>query len=156
VNPRPRLGHLVAIPARGSPPPPTDIAGVDLVGAPCRIEMKEEGPATLLLFLSSSCDGCRALWEAAGSRSPLGVRDGDRVVVVVADQGREDIAAVRSLSRSVSPSPSVVVSSAAWGDYQVHGAPFFALVAGAAVVCEGVAIGVEQVADDVRRALGKI
>jgi hypothetical protein len=80
------------------------------------------GEPTLLAFLTSGCSTCAGFWETLGEpRLPPGVR----VVVVTHGAERERPAALRRLAP---PGIPVVMSSQAWKDYRVPGAPYFVLV----------------------------
>jgi hypothetical protein len=153
AGPAPSLEHLVAVPTYRDRPSTetTDLSGTDLAGQPVSVEVTAAGRRTLLLFLSSTCDGCRPLWEAANEPARWGLPAGGAVVVVTREA--EDVAALRRLAP---PGTVLVASEGAWGAYGAQGAPFFALVDGGRrrVVTEGVAWAVAQVASDVRRAVG--
>jgi hypothetical protein len=137
-----------------------DVSGVSLGGEPVEVPVLHTGRWTLLVFLSSSCHGCHQIWEVMADPVGSGLVTDELVVAVTRDPEHEDIGALRSLAPGTVP---VVMSSAAWADYRVQGPPFFALVDGSdavggddgavvRVATEGVAWGVSQIADDVRRA----
>jgi hypothetical protein len=87
---------------------------------------------TLLAFLTSGCSTCAGFWQTLGERRlPPGVQ----TVIVARGRDRERPAGLRKLAP---PGIAVVMSSQAWTDYQVPGAPYFVLVDGA-VRGEGVA-----------------
>ncbi len=87
---------------------------------------------TLLAFLSSGCSTCMGFWETlAEPRLPATVQ----TVIVTRGSDRERPARLRELAPDNVP---VVMSSKAWDDYGVPGAPYFVLVDGA-VRGEGVA-----------------
>jgi hypothetical protein len=136
--------------------PMADIAGVDPEGAALTIEVGETAAPVLLLFLSAACLGCRDLWEGtAALRAAL--PEGVRVVLVTRGPGAgtsaEDAAAIGALA----PADAVtVMSTQAFRDYRVDGPPFFCVVAGGRLRAEGVAWGVADTAEDVRRALGAL
>ncbi len=149
----PRLSGLVPVPTYvGSPATGVfDLGGVDLAGRPATVEVVGPGRWTLLLFLSSGCDGCREFFGAAGDPSSFGLAAEEAVVVVTRDPAQEDLGALAAL---ITPGTRVVLSSAAWSDYRVLGPPFFVLADGARsrAVTEGVAWGVAQVASHLRAA----
>jgi hypothetical protein len=177
VPPPELLGRLRPIPTYRDHPATTgcDIDGVDPAGARRSIGIVDSGEPVFLLFLSSSCQGCRDLWEGLDElRHALGPRV--RVVVVTRGPEQEDAATVARLASSAarvaSPvaSPSdpgahgsghgsghgaaeVVMSSQAYLDYGVGGPPFYALTLGREVRTEGVAWGVSETAGSVLRAL---
>lgn len=103
-----------------------DAVGVSLAGGP-----------TLLAFLSSGCTTCREFWPALGDR----VLDGVRVVAVTKDGSHESPARLRELATGDVP---LVLSSAAWTDFDVPGSPYFVLCEGGRVRGEGSATGWEQ------------
>lgn len=94
-----------------------------------------DGPAgfpTLLAFLTSGCSTCAGFWESLGERRlPPQVQ----TLIVTRGAEREQPAKLRSLAPEDVP---VIMSSPAWSDYQVPGAPYFVLVDGG-VRGEGVA-----------------
>lgn len=145
---------LVPIPTyRGQPPAvPGDLVGTDLNGDRLTVPVVGTDRWTILLFLSSHCDGCRVLWDGLASPDVFGPPEHLRVVPVTRGPEVESAAALRLV---VPPGVEPVMCEAAWSRYGVTGAPFFALVDGAGsgrVVTEGVAWGVEQTAGHVRRA----
>jgi len=148
-----RPSELVPVPTyRDSPATVvSDLAGVDLAGRPDTVTVVGPGRWTLLVFLSSGCDGCREFFTAAGDPRSAGLVTDESVVVVTADPDREDQAALTAL---VPPGARVLMSSAAWTAYRVAGPPFFVLADGSRprAVTEGVAWGVAQVASHLRAA----
>jgi len=176
------LGRLRPIPTYRDHPATTgcDIEGVDPAGARRSIGIVDSGEPVFLLFLSSSCQGCRDLWEGVDELlHALGSRV--RVVVVTRGPEHEDAAMVARLAAAAAAglaSPSdpeaygsghgsvhgsghgsglgaaeVVMSSQAYLDYGVGGPPFYALTLGREVRTEGVAWGVSETAASVLRAL---
>lgn len=154
----PPLEHLVAVPTRRGDraAPLPDLEGTDLAGAPTAVPLVGAARWTLLLFLSSRCDGCRSLWPAAASPADAGMESDEEAVVVTRDASAEDLGELRSLVATTGRATRVrlVMSSDVWRAYGVLGPPFFAVVDGedGSVVTEGVGWSVEQVARDVRRA----
>jgi len=144
---------LVPVPTfRGEPSTPaSDLSGVDPTGRPLEVRVLGVPGWHLVLFLSSGCEGCAEWWTARTDSHALGLSAGDAVIVVTKDPGDEDVATIGRLSAGSGP---VVMSSAAWRAYRVHGPPFFVLVDGrdARVATEGVAWGVEHLAGFVRQA----
>jgi hypothetical protein len=79
---------------------------------------------TLLAFLTSGCSTCAGFWDTLGEpRLPRGVQ----TLIVTRGAERERPARLRSLAPAGVP---VVMSSQAWEDYSVPGAPYFVLVDG--------------------------
>jgi hypothetical protein len=93
---------------------------------------------TLLAFLSSGCGSCLAFWDVFRDGGPVAIPGDARLVCVSKDAGEESVASIRRLAPADVPT---VMSSAAWHDYDVPVAPFFALIDGASgeVIGEGAA-----------------
>jgi hypothetical protein len=131
---------------RAAFPSVADLAGEGLDDDAVIVRVTGSPQRTLLAFLSSSCLTCRAFWEAFRPRErelPADVR----LVVVAKDAAEENLDTLRELA----PPPDVplVLSSAAWVDYEVPGSPYFVLVDGAAgrVTGEGTGASWSQVRD---------
>ncbi len=150
---RPTLEGLVPVPTYRDHPAAraADLSGVDLSGQPTTVGVLGTRRWTLLLFLSSACEGCRDLWRALGDPVGSGLATDESLVAVTRDLDGEDADELRRLAV---PSVPTVSSPAAWRDYRVQGPPFFVLVDGTEdrVVTEGVAWGAGQVGDHLRRA----
>ncbi len=146
----PNPEHLVAVPMfLGSRPERArPVTGVTLSGE--SVVHRLDDPWTLLLFVSTACDGCLELWDElvrAHATLPTAVT----LLVVVHGSG-EDASALSDRARSA----PVVMSEQAWEDYGVHSPPFFVLVDRAGVVrTEGVAWSIEQVATAVAKTLDR-
>ncbi|MGZ4181163.1 MAG: hypothetical protein ACXVUL_10860 [Solirubrobacteraceae bacterium] len=110
-----------------------EVAGVTPDGDAVKLAFGGAGTApTLLAFLTSGCGTCASFWEALGERRlPAGVR----TVIVTHGPGRERSVKLRSLGPAGIP---VVMSSQAWADYEIPGAPYFVMV-DQAIRGEGVA-----------------
>jgi hypothetical protein len=156
----PPLDGLVPVPTfRDSPATPVaDLSGTDLDGGPVHLAVSGVGRWTLLLFLSTGCQGCLDFWAALDDPGGSGLVGDELAVAVTRDPDCEDVAALRGLATGGVP---LVMSSSAWDDYRVQGPPFFVLVDGTGesrpgkrVATEGVAWSVAQVSADVRRARG--
>ncbi len=106
---------------------------------------------TLLAFLSSGCSTCAGFWQAFVSHDQLGLPAGTRLVVVTKGPDMEIPGEVAALAPTGLP---VIMSTEAWGDYEVPGSPFFVLVEGSSGrrIGEGVANHIGQVVELVRRA----
>jgi hypothetical protein len=146
---------------RAGPPLPSersstsvhDIEGVTPSGDAIVASMATSG-LTLLAFLSSGCASCAGFWAALADPAKLALLPtGIRVVVVTKGPEWESPEAIAAKAPRGTP---VVMSTDAWGAYEVPGSPYFALVDGEAGVRvgEGVGAGWEQVADLVHRAEG--
>ncbi|MHB1533394.1 MAG: hypothetical protein ACYC1D_02050 [Acidimicrobiales bacterium] len=131
-----------------------DLEGVTPDGDSVAVSARAAG-LTLLAFLSSGCTTCAAFWAALGDpRQRALLPSGVRVVVVTKGPEYESPDAIRARAPA---GVTVVMSTPAWGDYEVPGSPFFALIDGAAArrVGEGVANQFGQIADLVNRALAE-
>jgi hypothetical protein len=126
-----------------------DIEGVGPDGSAVTVPIRGSSGPFLLLFLSADCHGCRDLWDgtaALGRALPAAVRS----VIVTRGPEHEDAGAIAALAPE---DVTTVMSSAAYADYRVAGAPFLVLVAGDDVLTEGVAWGVAETARAARQAL---
>jgi hypothetical protein len=135
---------------RNSTSAPT-IAGVTPTGDALAIAVTGNDQLTLIAFLSSGCATCAGFWEAFQAPEHLGLPDGIRLVVVTKGPEMEIAGEVQVKAHS---RLQVVMSTDAWGDYEVPGSPFFVLVDGSAGrrIGEGVANQFSQVVELVRRA----
>jgi hypothetical protein len=109
---------------------------------------------TFLAFLSGGCSTCEEFWRGL-SPSAVGLPTGTRVVIVTQGPELEQPALVAGLAPG---GVEVVLSTQAWIDYEVPGAPYFALVDGRAGrrVGEGLASTLPQVAGLIRRVADDI
>jgi hypothetical protein len=119
--------------ALGAPPPTTPrrsdsapapaISGTTPTGDALTLAFESSGGIpTLLAFLTSGCTTCVGFWETLPEqRLPGGIQ----TVIVAKGPDRERPARIRELAPD---GVSVVLSSRAWEDYEVPGAPYFVLV----------------------------
>ncbi len=125
------------------------LSGTTLSGDPLLVDPAgggaEGGNPLLLAFLSTGCAACREFFGALGA-APL---PGVQTVIVARGAEREQPARLRELAP---PDVPLVVSSAAWTDYGVPGAPYFVLIDGV-VRGEGVASTWTALSSLVRDAL---
>jgi hypothetical protein len=120
-------------PRRDSGAPAPGLAGSTPAGDPVSLSFEGgAGAPTLLAFLSTGCSACAGFWEEFDEQALAGEI---RTVIVTKGSEREQPARVRELAPAGVP---VLMSSAAWRDYGVPGAPYFVLVDGS-VRGEGVA-----------------
>jgi hypothetical protein len=130
---------------------PADIDGLTPSGEIVKIMLVDTTDPVLLLFVSSSCLGCRDLWDGTAALHGL-LPEGVRVVLVTKGPELEDAEAIAALG----PVDTLtVMSSQAFRDYRVGGPPFLALVAGGEVRTEGVAWGIAETVRATRHALGE-
>ncbi len=149
----------VSVPLTMGPPLPGErnstaaptVAGVTPGGDALAVAVAGGDHLTLLAFLSSGCSTCAGFWKAFRQPEHLGLPVGTRLVVVT--KGPEMEIPVE-VAAQAPPGLSVVMSTEAWGDYEVPGSPFFVLVDGRSGrrIGEGVANHFHQVAELVRRA----
>ena len=135
---------------RDSTSAPT-IAGVTPNGDALAVAVAGGDHLTLLAFLSSGCTTCAGFWKAFEHPDHLGLPGSTRLIVVTKGPEMEIPAEVAFQARSGVP---VVMSTEAWGDYEVPGSPFFVLVEASSGrrIGEGVANHFHQVVELVRRA----
>ena len=109
-----------------SPTMAVDLAGVNPAGDAVQVAVTGVRHDTLLAFLTTGCTACQEFWAAFGT-SQVPIPGGARLVAVVHDPSEESLSKLRSLAP---PGTTVVMSSAAWDDYDVQVAPYFLYVAG--------------------------
>lgn len=143
VNLRPRAGT-------GSSPA-HDLAGSTPRGEAVAVGVAGAEHDTLLAFLSSGCLTCVGFWDALRQEPELGLPAGSRVVIVTKSPGEESASAVKELSP---PGVAVVMSTQAWLEYEVPGAPYFVHVDGPSgrALGEGTAVTWDQVVSLAARA----
>lgn len=136
---------------RGQGAPALEITGVDAAGAPVTLAVAGVSHRTLLAFLSSTCLTCRGFWDAFGDRR-LSLPGGARLIVITKGAEAESPSTVRKLAPGT---VHTVLSSDAWRDYHIPGAPYFVLVDGPTgeVTGEGAAATWDQVRDLMDQAL---
>ena len=105
---------------------------------------------TVLAFLTTGCTSCQPFWKALSAKA---AHHGRRVVVVTRGPGDESVGAARGLAGDANEL-DVVMSSDAWSDYGVPGAPYFVHVSGRTgkVTGEGTGRTWEQVLELLDRA----
>lgn len=113
-------------PTRAGGAPAHDISGVTPSDETVAIAVRSSDRDTVLAFLSSGCETCGRFWTAFREPS-LAVPGGARLVVVVKDPAEESPSRLSELAPDDLP---LVLSSSAWGDYRVPGAPYFVYVHG--------------------------
>jgi hypothetical protein len=135
-------------------PPRTaaDVTGVSPDRDAVNIAVRGTRHITLLAFLSSGCSTCHGFWDAWRDDAPIDVPGDARLVIVTKSADSESLAGIQRLAPRTVP---VVMSSAAWEDYDVPVAPFFVLVDGesSTIVGEGAASNWEQVTSLLENAL---
>lgn len=144
----PATSPLRAPPLARTPPgrsdrPAADVAGSAPGGDAVVVGVAGAPQPTLLAFLSSGCITCRHFWETFATPR-LALPGGARLVVVTMGPEAEREAAIADLAPA---GVTVVMSSAAWEDYEVPGSPYFVFVDGerGAIVGQGTAPDWDQV-----------
>ena len=120
------VGPGVVLP-REDAPPAFDISGEAPAGEAVAISVTGGRESTLLAFLSSGCVTCQRFWDEFQRGKDLGLPRDIRLVIVTKGPDDESVSRIRTLTPSKVP---VVMSTRAWSDYEVPGAPYFILVAG--------------------------
>ena len=128
---------------------PVDIAGVTPEGDVQAVTIVASVDPVLLVFVSSSCLGCRDLWEGTAElRASL--PEDVQIFMVTKGPEHEDAAAIAALDPGDTP---IVMSSQAFRDYRVGGPPFLTVVVDGEVRTEGVAWGIAETVRATRLAL---
>ena len=122
-----------------------DLSGTTPAGDAVGVRVAGTKHDSVLVFLSSGCTTCHGFWEALRTAELPG---GARLVVVTKGEEHESPVAVADLAPS---NVTVVMSSDAWGDYNVPGSPYLVHVDGASGTVRGEGTGADWEA--VRRML---
>ena len=104
-----------------------DVQGVGLGGEIVTARTVGVAHDTVLVFLSSGCEGCIGFWSELGRPESWTLPARSRLLVVTKDAGEESPSALAQL---VSPGLDLVMSSAAWTDFAVPGSPYVVVVDG--------------------------
>jgi hypothetical protein len=128
-----------------------DISGLTLSDETAAIAVRTPDRDTVLAFLSSGCETCGRFWTTFAQPS-LAVPGGARLVVVAKEPNQESPARLSELAPAELP---LILSSRAWDEYRVPGAPYFVYVHGPTgrVVGEGTGGSWAQVAGLLGQAL---
>ena len=129
-----------------------DLSGVTLAGAAQTIAVVGVEHATLLAFLSSGCRTCGRFWETLRVDGPPEISPTTRLVVLTKGTDAESPTDLLRVAHGV----DILMSTEAWGDFEVPGTPFFVLVDGPSgrVAGEGTALGWDEVRNLVALGLG--
>ncbi len=133
-------------PARPDAGDVIDLAGTTPDGNAISVAVSGVRHDTLVAFLTSGCQTCRAFWDAFRS-GPPDVPGGARLVVTTRGPEAESPGIIANLAGRGRDAVPVVMSSQAWEHYDVPYAPYFVYLSGPAsrVVGEGVAATWEEV-----------
>ncbi|MEX1094239.1 MAG: hypothetical protein WEF28_13945 [Acidimicrobiia bacterium] len=108
--------------AQGATP---DLIGVNPDGEPVAVSTSVGTEPLLVAFLSTTCSSCTVFWENLdGSERYFG---GIRHRVVIATLGADEESPTRAQSL-VRGQADVVMTSQGWADFEVPGAPYFAVI----------------------------
>ena len=133
------------LPATASGPAPAHVSGSTPEGELVSLELHGRREPTLLAFLTTGCVTCLTFWESlATERLP-----GFRVVVLTRGDEAESAPAVAELAPK---GITTLLSTEAWEDFGVPGAPYFIHVEDGRMVGEGVATSWEQLVRMLDRA----
>ena len=102
-----------------------DITGVNPDGEPVVASPHLGRDPTLLAFLSTSCSSCSPFWDNLDASSRYFHDHRHRVLIVTRGSEEESPTRAQSLRRGQA---DVIMSSEAWDDYEVPGAPYFVLI----------------------------
>jgi hypothetical protein len=135
--------------------PAHDIAGETLDGEIVSTRVVDVERDTLLLFLSSGCVTCETFWAELTRPDAIRLPADTRLLVIPqspADESPADLAALAPAG------VDVILSSAAWRDYQVPGSPHVVYVDGATgrIRGEGTGQSLAQVAELLARSTGDV
>lgn len=151
-------GQFAVRPAEPEPAaefgPAHDIAGETLTGELVSARVAGVEHDTLLLFLSSGCPTCRTFWAELGTAGAVRLPPNTRLLVVPQSATEES---PRELAALAPDGVDVVLSSAAWHDYAVPGAPHAVYVDGGTgrIRGEGTGQSLRQVAELLAQATGE-
>lgn len=133
--------------------PAHDIEGESLAGEIISARTVGVEHDTVIAFLSSGCEGCTGFWQELASEQSWTQPGGSRVLVVTkgpADESLDQLAAL------CPPGVDLVMSSAAWQDFDVPGSPYVVVVDGRTgrVKGEGSGMSFSQVGALIAAAVG--
>lgn len=112
---------------RSQPVSDRSVSGVTPDGEPLVISLAASPDPTLIAFLSTTCSSCTPFWEGL-AYSPMHFGGHPhRVLIVTLGESEESPTRAQSMARG---SADVVMSSQAWSEFEVPGAPYFVLVEG--------------------------
>jgi len=133
--------------------PAADVAGETLAGELVSTRIAGTEQDTLLLFLSSGCASCETFWTELGRPGAIHLPPGTRLLVVPQSPADEDVPRLRELAPA---GVDVVLSSAAWREYEVPGSPHVVYVDGPSgrIRGEGTGQSLRQVAELLARSTG--
>ena len=130
-----------------------DIVGQGLSGEVVSVRTVGVAHDSVIVFLSSGCSGCTTFWEQLADRRGLAAVGDSRVVVVTKSAEDESPSVLRELCP---PDVDLVMSSAAWADYDVPGSPYVIVADGGTgrVKGEGSGTSLTQISGLMQQAYG--
>ena len=117
--------HITLTRKEPTPIPELRVAGTTPSGEPLVTSLSGGAEPTLVAFLSTTCSSCTPFWDGLESSRMYFGGQPHRVLVVTLGETEESPTRAQALAK---PGADVVMSSAAWKDFEVPGAPFFVLV----------------------------
>lgn len=101
------------------------VEGVTPDGEPAVVSLGAGPDPTLVAFLSTTCSTCTPFWEGLQSSTMHFGGHRHRVLAVTLGETEESPTRAQALA---APGLDVVMSSSAWSEFEVPGAPYFALL----------------------------
>lgn len=101
------------------------VTGITPDGEPVVLSLGVGSDPTLVAFLSTTCSTCTPFWEGLQSSSMHFGGHRHRVVIVTLGESEESPTRAQSMAK---PEVDVVMSSSTWSEFEVPGAPYFALI----------------------------
>ena len=132
-----------------------DVSGAGIDDDAMALRVVGSPHPTLLAFLSSSCLTCAGFWESFADPDQVLLPQATRLVIVTKDASEESPSAI---ARLAPPGLPLVMSSAAWADYEVPGSPYFVFIDGPTgrVRGEGTGATWKQVSNLLAQATGDL
>ena len=117
--------QLTLSPTRSVAGAAPDIAGVNPDGEPVVVSTTVGEDPLLIAFLSTTCSSCTMFWENLDQPTRTFGSRRHRVLISTLGESEESPTRAQALT---SGDADVVMSSQAWADYEVPGAPYFVVV----------------------------
>lgn len=117
--------RLTLAPTRDRVGQAPDIAGLNPDGEPVVVSASVGSDPLLIAFLSTSCSSCTVFWENLDRPTQIFGDRRHRILITTLGETEESPTRAQSLARG---DADVVMSTQAWQDYDVPGAPYFVVV----------------------------
>lgn len=111
-------------PGTAQPENARSIVGINPEGDPVAISPAAGDEPVLIAFLSTSCSSCTVFWERLDRSAMIFGDRRHRVVIATLGPDEESPTRAKALQRG---DADVVMSSQAWEQYEVPGAPYFVI-----------------------------